>query len=132
MILVQVLRALSTSECLQLCLEFGAVNKLCKSVMYFYDTRECVINSESRSSRPNLFGNDTQGYVVDYFDNNCASTAERPATASSPITCTLPAVAQYTLVENKELQGQGEVASQNVDATKCQMLCDSNQVGHFL
>lgn len=103
--------------------------------MYFYDTKECVLNSESRSSRPALFGNDTQGFVVDYFDNNCASSnpVERPKT---PIACTTPAVSRYTLVKDQQLKESAKtqpeheyvVKSQSVDESRCRSLCDSNKV----
>jgi len=66
----------TASECLVMCLEANQkFNTDCKSVMYYYDTNECLVNREDRKNRPDLFSTDTQGYIVDYFENNCAGGA---------------------------------------------------------
>uniref|UniRef100_A0A158PAM2 ZP domain-containing protein n=1 Tax=Angiostrongylus cantonensis TaxID=6313 RepID=A0A158PAM2_ANGCA len=43
----------------------------CRSVMYFYERGECIINRERRVDRPDLFVEDVQNQLVDYFENNC-------------------------------------------------------------
>lgn len=44
----------------------------CRSLMFIYDTNECLLNAHHRYSRPDLLSNDTKGFIVDYFDNYCA------------------------------------------------------------
>jgi hypothetical protein len=43
----------------------------CESVLYYPAVKECIMNTEDRLDRPDLFNDDTSEDVV-YFDNNCA------------------------------------------------------------
>lgn len=44
---------------------------VCKSVMYYYKEMECILNTETRTSKPNLFIKEGPGFSVDYFDITC-------------------------------------------------------------
>jgi len=43
----------------------------CRSVMFYYETAQCIINREVRRTSPHLFSPNTQFQLVDYFENNC-------------------------------------------------------------
>lgn len=44
----------------------------CRSLVYYYDTKECILNRLDRQIRPDLLSPDTKGFRADYFDNFCA------------------------------------------------------------
>ncbi|KAJ1367000.1 hypothetical protein KIN20_027827 [Parelaphostrongylus tenuis] len=69
---MKVLNVTGLSECLSQCLTAPlSLNTECRSVMYFYEYGECIINRERRIDRPDLFVEDVQDQLVDYFENNC-------------------------------------------------------------
>ncbi|VDK52521.1 unnamed protein product [Anisakis simplex] len=78
---LEVTYAENLSKCLAGCLEAAKVFQIeCsydfRSVMYYYTTKECIMNREDRSSLPNLFVlNDLDRSIVDYFDNKCLNVA---------------------------------------------------------
>ncbi|GMR53423.1 hypothetical protein PMAYCL1PPCAC_23618 [Pristionchus mayeri] len=44
---------------------------VCKSVMYYYNEQECILNSETRETKPDLFIPEGDDFQVDYFDVSC-------------------------------------------------------------
>jgi hypothetical protein len=56
---------------------------VCKSAMYYYNEQECILNAESRASKPDLFIPEEEDFVVDYFDINCHLAAETCGTGNS-------------------------------------------------
>uniref|UniRef100_A0A914WCM3 Uncharacterized protein n=1 Tax=Plectus sambesii TaxID=2011161 RepID=A0A914WCM3_9BILA len=115
---LEVQQAAGLSECLMLCLEsFRRFHIECKSVMYYYETLECIMNREDRINRPDLFSNDTQGLIVDYFENNCAG-----AHCFSPLTTQLVKTADHAL------EDQREVAIAKTDLRTCSDTCVANEV----
>ncbi|VDN60373.1 unnamed protein product [Dracunculus medinensis] len=66
----EVIVNISLTECLSFCLKKNLVFYL-RSVMFFYQTHECILNHDSRIISPHLFSNETTGKIVDYFDNIC-------------------------------------------------------------
>lgn len=46
--------------------------------------QECILNAESRQSKPDLFIPEEDDFVVDYFDINCRLEAEQCAGGRSP------------------------------------------------
>ncbi|CAB3407396.1 unnamed protein product [Caenorhabditis bovis] len=50
---------------------------VCKSVMYYYNEQECILNSETRDSKPDLFIPEGDEFLVDYFDITCHLKQER-------------------------------------------------------
>ncbi|KAE9420137.1 hypothetical protein Angca_008927, partial [Angiostrongylus cantonensis] len=69
---MKVLNVTGLSECLSQCLATSSsLSTECRSVMYFYERGECIINRERRVDRPDLFVEDVQNQLVDYFENNC-------------------------------------------------------------
>lgn len=45
--------------------------------MYYYNEQECILNAESRHTKPDLFIPEEDDFVVDYFDINCHLEAEK-------------------------------------------------------
>ncbi|KRX83726.1 Uncharacterized protein T02_8383 [Trichinella nativa] len=67
----QVADAADDDECVQLCLSTGMFR--CKSAMFFKDDKiqNCILNSESASTRPDLFVPEDEYYVY-YYQVDCA------------------------------------------------------------
>ncbi|KRX50410.1 Uncharacterized protein T05_14986 [Trichinella murrelli] len=67
----QVADAVDDDECVQLCLSTGMFR--CKSAMFFKDDKiqNCILNSESASTRPDLFVPEDEYYVY-YYQVDCA------------------------------------------------------------
>ncbi|VDK45945.1 unnamed protein product [Anisakis simplex] len=51
-------------------------NFVCKSVMYYYNEQECILNAETRQTKPDLFIPEGEEFQVDYFDINCHLESE--------------------------------------------------------
>ncbi|KRY84569.1 Uncharacterized protein T4D_6680 [Trichinella pseudospiralis] len=87
----QVVSSASVSECWKSCLEsiqnFGFE---CRSAMFYTADKDCILNTETRFQRPDLFVEETSDSVI-YFDNNCAAT------------CSGDTVMQYTKSENTKI-----------------------------
>lgn len=56
---------------------------VCKSVMYYYNEQECILNAESRLTKPELFIKEEDDFVVDYFDINCQLKSETCPTGTN-------------------------------------------------
>lgn len=56
----------------------------CKSVMYYYNEQECILNAETRVSKPDLFIPEGDDFQVDYFDIACQLKAETCPNGRSP------------------------------------------------
>ncbi len=54
----------------------------CSSVMYYYNEQECILNTETRDSQPDLFIPEGEGFKVDYFDMDCGDEPETCPTGS--------------------------------------------------
>jgi hypothetical protein len=66
----EVLQLSSVAECLDMCLQWSSF--VCRSVIYFYDRNECILNRASQFTKPLLFVDaDEKQSPVDYFDNVC-------------------------------------------------------------
>uniref|UniRef100_A0A1I7XHQ1 Apple domain-containing protein n=1 Tax=Heterorhabditis bacteriophora TaxID=37862 RepID=A0A1I7XHQ1_HETBA len=52
-------------------------NFVCKSVMYYYNEQECILNAESRLTKPDLFISEGEEFQVDYFDITCHLESEK-------------------------------------------------------
>uniref|UniRef100_A0A158Q8Q1 PAN domain protein n=1 Tax=Elaeophora elaphi TaxID=1147741 RepID=A0A158Q8Q1_9BILA len=62
----------SVEECLSICLSAKKeIEMECRSVMYYYDTGECILNDKDRATSAALITNDTMNMRVDYFENIC-------------------------------------------------------------
>lgn len=44
--------------------------------MYYYNEQECILNAESRATKPDLFIPEEEDFTVDYFDINCHLATE--------------------------------------------------------
>ena len=65
----------SLSICLAACLNaFDTFGFECESVMYYPVDSECILNTEDRLDRPDLFIDELEDNVI-YLDNNCAGCA---------------------------------------------------------
>ncbi|KRZ34301.1 Endochitinase B [Trichinella pseudospiralis] len=71
-----VLRQIDAETCLSKCLAASmsrGAGYNCKSVVYYYPDSECILNSESIESKPDLSAPaEADTGDVDYFTNNCA------------------------------------------------------------
>uniref|UniRef100_A0A915DDB3 Apple domain-containing protein n=1 Tax=Ditylenchus dipsaci TaxID=166011 RepID=A0A915DDB3_9BILA len=69
----QVFATDNLSSCLLKCLESRKrMHMDCRSVMYFYESGQCILNREHQKTVPtNMFSNETHFQLVDYFENNC-------------------------------------------------------------
>uniref|UniRef100_A0A1I8EY91 PAN domain-containing protein n=1 Tax=Wuchereria bancrofti TaxID=6293 RepID=A0A1I8EY91_WUCBA len=68
----EVMQVGSIEECLNMCLAAKMIIEIeCRSVMYYYDTGECILNDENRATSTGMITNDTMDMRVDYFENTC-------------------------------------------------------------
>jgi hypothetical protein len=68
----EVVPAESPQQCLTACLDaFDTFGFECESVMYYPVDAECILNTEDRLDRPDLFVDEHEDTVI-YLDNNCA------------------------------------------------------------
>ncbi|KHJ74983.1 PAN domain protein [Oesophagostomum dentatum] len=82
----------------------------CESVMFYPVDQECILNTEDRLDRPDLFADEVEDTVI-YMDNNCAGSQ-----------CYAPYITQYIAVEGKQLENELDRII-NVDVDSCQSLC---------
>ncbi|VDM45224.1 unnamed protein product [Toxocara canis] len=110
-ICVKVVSADSLSVCLAACLNaFDTFGFECESVMYYPIDSECILNTEDRLDRPDLFVDELDDHVI-YLDNNCAGSQ-----------CYAPYVTQYIAVEGRQLAD--ELDHQFIaDLESCESLC---------
>uniref|UniRef100_A0AC34RIN7 Uncharacterized protein n=1 Tax=Panagrolaimus sp. JU765 TaxID=591449 RepID=A0AC34RIN7_9BILA len=118
----QALQVLSTdglSECLALCLEAKRKFKIdCRSLMYYYETGECILNRETRKEFPESFTNDTKFHLVDYFENNCYDIA-----------CFGDAEIHWIRSEDFNIGIDKDVIMNGLTAEECKQACVENMVG---
>ncbi|KAI6242498.1 hypothetical protein M3Y99_00216100 [Aphelenchoides fujianensis] len=108
----EVVPADSIQVCLSACLNaFDTFGFECESVMYYPLDAECILNTEDRLDRPDLFVAEHEDTVV-YLDNNCAGSQ-----------CYAPYVTQYVAVEGRQLQEELDHSFPNVDLESCEQLC---------
>ncbi|KFD57899.1 hypothetical protein M514_01132 [Trichuris suis] len=95
---------------LQSCLEsvqsFGFP---CQSAMFYPDDKDCILNTETKYQRPDLFVEESKDSVV-YFDSNCAGAS-----------CSGDSVMQYTKTEGAKID-QG-VKLEGLSFLACEYLC---------
>ncbi|KAK0425130.1 hypothetical protein QR680_009048 [Steinernema hermaphroditum] len=107
----EVVSADSIEVCLAACLNaFDTHGFECESVMYYPVDRECILNTEDRLDRPDLFIDEHQDQVI-YLDNNCAGSQ-----------CYAPYVTQYIAVEGRKLNDVVGI-DLDVDLESCESMC---------
>ncbi|CAI4221215.1 unnamed protein product [Auanema sp. JU1783] len=107
----EVVPAENIQVCMAACLNsFDTFGFECESVMYYPVDKECILNTEDRLDRPDLFTDEVDDTVV-YMDNNCAGSQ-----------CYAPYITQYIAVEGKQLENELDRII-NVDLDSCQSLC---------
>uniref|UniRef100_A0A0N5AAC3 Apple domain-containing protein n=1 Tax=Syphacia muris TaxID=451379 RepID=A0A0N5AAC3_9BILA len=73
---LQVINASDVVDCLISCLKSDFKFRLeCRSVIYYYESRECILNRENRMTVPEAFKLISKAEKVDYFDNLCFSAS---------------------------------------------------------
>ncbi|KAI6210434.1 hypothetical protein M3Y96_00327600 [Aphelenchoides besseyi] len=108
----EVVPADSIHVCLSACLNaFDTFGFECESVMYYPLDAECILNTEDRLDRPDLFIDEHDDTVV-YLDNNCAGSQ-----------CYAPYVTQYTAVEGRQLREELDHSFTDLDMESCEQLC---------
>ncbi|VDK88808.1 unnamed protein product [Litomosoides sigmodontis] len=107
----EVISADSLSLCLAACLNaFDSFGFECESVMYYPVDSECILNTEDRLDRPDLFVDELDDNVI-YLDNNCAGSQ-----------CYAPYITQYIAVADRQLAN--ELDRQLIaDRESCESLC---------
>uniref|UniRef100_A0A1I8A5G4 ZP domain-containing protein n=1 Tax=Steinernema glaseri TaxID=37863 RepID=A0A1I8A5G4_9BILA len=107
----EVVAAESIEICLAACLNsFDTYGFECESVMYYPTDQECILNTEDRLDRPDLFIDEHQDQVI-YLDNNCAGSQ-----------CYAPYVTQYIAVEGRKLDNVVGI-DLDVDLESCESMC---------
>uniref|UniRef100_A0A914BYX6 Uncharacterized protein n=1 Tax=Acrobeloides nanus TaxID=290746 RepID=A0A914BYX6_9BILA len=106
------------SDCLRLCLEAKhRLNMDCRSVMFYYESGECILNRDMRQEYPNLFTNDTQYHLVDYFENNCFD-----------ISCFDDSQVHWIRSESYRIGVEKDVIMAGISAEECRKACLENRV----
>uniref|UniRef100_A0A914XJN3 PAN domain-containing protein n=1 Tax=Plectus sambesii TaxID=2011161 RepID=A0A914XJN3_9BILA len=107
----EVVPADTVQQCFEACLtSFDTFGFECESVMYYPKDAECILNTEDRLDRPDLFVQEQEDEVI-YFDNNCAGSQ-----------CYAPFVTQYIKVKGKQLANELDVPL-TTDFESCADLC---------
>lgn len=107
----EVVPADTVQQCFEACLSsFDTFGFECESVMYYPKDAECILNTEDRLDRPDLFVQEQEDEVI-YFDNNCAGSQ-----------CYAPFVTQYIKVKGKQLANELDIPL-TTDFESCEALC---------
>ncbi|KAI1725076.1 PAN domain-containing protein [Ditylenchus destructor] len=108
------------SGCLLECLESKKRMRMdCRSVMYYYETGQCILNREMHKlTSPMLFSNDTHFQLVDYFENNCFD-----------VNCFDNTQLHWIRVEDFHISAKRDVLLSGLTAEECKQACIDNQVG---
>uniref|UniRef100_A0A158Q7Z5 PAN domain protein n=1 Tax=Elaeophora elaphi TaxID=1147741 RepID=A0A158Q7Z5_9BILA len=107
----EVVSADSLSLCLAACLNaFDSFGFECESVMYYPIDSECILNTEDRLDRPDLFVDELDDNVI-YLDNNCAGSQ-----------CYAPYITQYIAIANRQLANELD-RQLTADRESCESLC---------
>uniref|UniRef100_A0A0K0DH19 Apple domain-containing protein n=1 Tax=Angiostrongylus cantonensis TaxID=6313 RepID=A0A0K0DH19_ANGCA len=107
----EVVPAEDIQVCMSACLNsFDTFGFECESAMYYPADQECILNTEDRLDRPDLFADETEDTVI-YMDNNCAGSQ-----------CYAPYITQYIAVDGTQLENELDRII-NVDVDSCQSLC---------
>ncbi|KAL3125932.1 hypothetical protein niasHT_009461 [Heterodera trifolii] len=108
----EVVSADSVHRCLSACLNaFDTFGFECESVMYYPVDAECILNTEDRLDRPDLFVDEHEDTVI-YLDNNCAGSQ-----------CYAPYVTQYVAVEGRQLSDELDHSFEGLELSECEELC---------
>ncbi|RCN43130.1 PAN domain protein [Ancylostoma caninum] len=115
---MKVISVSGLSECLSRCLTAAAsLNTQCRSLMYFYETGECIINRERRTDRPDLFVEGVQDQLVDYFENNCLD-----------VTC-FSGQLHWIRTEEYFISHEKDVIIESMSLEECKTVCQANLIG---
>ncbi|VDM57639.1 unnamed protein product [Angiostrongylus costaricensis] len=107
----EVVPAEDIQVCMSACLNsFDTFGFECESAMYYPVDQECILNTEDRLDRPDLFADEFEDTVI-YMDNNCAGSQ-----------CYAPYITQYIAVDGNQLENELDRII-NVDVDSCQSLC---------
>ncbi|CAD5226983.1 unnamed protein product [Bursaphelenchus xylophilus] len=116
---MEVLSVKSLSQCLLECLESRERMHIdCKSVMYYYETGECIMNREQRKTAPHLFSSDTKFQLVDYFENNCFD-----------VQCADGYKVHWIRMDDFEIGEDKDVIMGGLSSEECKQACTDNTVG---
>ncbi|ETN71579.1 PAN domain protein [Necator americanus] len=115
---MKVMTTSGLSECLSRCLTAAAsLNTQCRSLMYFYETGECIINRERRTDRPDLFVDGVQDQLVDYFENNCLD-----------VHC-FAGQLHWIRTEEYSISHDKDVIIESMSMEECRTVCHVNLIG---
>ncbi|KAI6234632.1 Cutl-17 [Aphelenchoides fujianensis] len=118
---MEVLTVENLAACLRECLESRERMHLdCRSVMFYYELGQCVLNREQRKTSPHLFSADTKFQLVDYFENNCFDGSRLPLRTST---------STGSGMEDYEINAEKDVIMGGLTADECKQACMGNKVG---
>ncbi|TMS38400.1 hypothetical protein L596_005135 [Steinernema carpocapsae] len=111
-----------------MCLESrNKFNIDCKSVMYYYETGECILNRKTFRDNPELFSNDTQNAIVDYFENNCMDGKPHVGQLFPPylivVTCFDQRKLHWVRSENFKIDETKDVILTDMSSESCRKTC---------
>uniref|UniRef100_A0A914WJR8 Uncharacterized protein n=1 Tax=Plectus sambesii TaxID=2011161 RepID=A0A914WJR8_9BILA len=112
------IHANSSEHCIAYCLQAKELyDFVCLSVMYYYETKECLLNSEDQHTSGRQLSRDTEGLRVDYFENHVVSSECGPG-----------AVPQYVIVNGTgaaDVTAEHTLSKTSRDA--CEHFCSTNR-----
>ncbi|VDP48411.1 unnamed protein product, partial [Heligmosomoides polygyrus] len=115
---MKVISVAGLSECLSQCLTAPASHQTqCRSVMFFYETGECILNRERRTDRPELFVEGVQEQLVDYFENNCQD-----------VRCYVGQL-HWIRTEDYFISHEKDVIIESMSLEECKAVCQGNLIG---
>lgn len=116
---MEVINVDGLSSCLLECLEARKKMHLdCRSVMYYYETGQCILNREQRKTAPHMFTSDTKFQLVDYFENNCFD-----------VSCDEGFNVHWIRMDDYEIGQDKDVIMTGLSAEECKKACT---VSYFL
>uniref|UniRef100_A0AC35U0W2 Major sperm protein n=1 Tax=Rhabditophanes sp. KR3021 TaxID=114890 RepID=A0AC35U0W2_9BILA len=108
----EVVPAESVENCMSACLNaFDTFGFECESAMFYPVDSECILNTEDRLDRADLFVDEKEDTVL-YLDSNCAGSQ-----------CYAPYITQYIAVEGKQIENELDRKFDNIDFQSCEELC---------
>ncbi|CAI4223955.1 unnamed protein product [Auanema sp. JU1783] len=120
----------SLHDTIEGCVTHCVSNSTCKSAMYFYEEKECIINTETALSYPDSFRKEENDKVI-YFQNSCTDNVRQEESfngqidADTVLSNETPEGSGFESEEDesfevsneKEREGEGEDEIENEDVT---------------
>ncbi|VDN06221.1 unnamed protein product [Thelazia callipaeda] len=114
----EVIKYASLEECLNICLSVKTRTEMeCRSVMYYYDTGECILNSDNQVTSGTMLTNNTSNMRVDYFENYCLD-----------VKCPSSSTMHWIKVSGFKINDKHNILMEHVTKEECCNYCRKNEV----